>query len=90
MKVDEGQALYLQCGGFARYPFRVVPVPGSKYGHQDSGSGRKAAEEVQEAVLARDVPCENVANHLSNHRFFLQERVVPKIGRDSDGPPPAW
>ena len=35
------------------------------------------------------VRARNMANHPSDRGSFLQERVVPKIGRDTDGPPRA-
>ena len=80
MKADKGQAVCLH----------VVDDPevgpGFKSGHQGSIVRDPG---YSFSLLAVDLPGKNVANHPSNHGFFFQERVVPEIGRDTDGPPRA-
>ena len=78
MKADEGQAVRLHVAGGPEVG------PGIQSGHQDSVV-RDPLYSFN-SILAVDFPGKNVANHPSNHGFFLQERVVPEIGRDTDGP----
>ncbi len=73
MKADEGQAVCLQVAG------RPEVDPGFQ-----SPDIKIAAIRLPGDLLGK-----NVANHLSNHIFLLQERVVPEVGRDTDRPPRA-
>lgn len=73
MEADEGQVMCL------RVTRRLEIAPGA--------GGRGADIKIASIASGRDLLGKHVANHPSNGLFFLQEGVVPEVGRDPNGPP---
>ena len=81
MKANEGQAVFLPCGGSPGNPSRG-PSPDIKI-------TSTVPLYFFSSLLGRDLLGKDVANHPSGSPSFLQESVVPEVGRDPDGPPRA-
>ena len=85
MEADEGQAVCLRVTG------RLEIAPGARREVRVRIRVRGFGPDIKIAWIASggDLLRKYVPNHPSNSFFFLQEGVVPEIGRDPTGPPRA-
>lgn len=89
MEADEGQVMCLRVTG------RLEIAPGARrevrvrIRFRRFGPGRGPGIKIASIASGGDLLRKYVTNHPSNSFFFLQEGVVPEVGRDPNGPPRA-